>query len=267
MMCNLRMCMLIFISLFIGLASCGGGGGGGSDSSSTPTPAALLWSPGLYTVDLTPTGGETERATILVASDNRVFYGVNNGNHAKVGTTLGNIVELDNVAGPNDLSTLTLTSATAGTFALSFDVVGDESGTFAIVTDADNDDLYNSGSSFASLEGTWVDNSFTELVGVSTWVIAADGSYTVDTAVGGSGVCSATGNISLIDATKNAYASVSTLINCGAEQNVDPSLNGEYKGILFVTETNFLGDTLFGAASILLSNGSIFTIVSVPVKQ
>ncbi len=270
-MCNLRMRMLIFVSLFIGLASCGGGGGGDGGSTPTPTPAALPWSPGLYTVDLTPTGGETERATILVTSDDRVFYGVNDGSHAKVGTTSGNIVELDNVAGPNDLSTLTLSSAgaTAGTFALSFNV-GDESGTFVVVDDADNDKLYNSSSTLASLAGTWVDDTFTDLAGVSTWVIQADGSYTVNTETGGSGVCSATGNISLIDATKNEYASVSTLVNCGAPEGLDPSLNGEYKGVFFVTENFLPGDTrdmLFGAGSISLSNGTIQTIFSVPVRQ
>ncbi|VAW55224.1 hypothetical protein MNBD_GAMMA06-33, partial [hydrothermal vent metagenome] len=128
-------------------------------------------------------------------------------------------------------------------------------------------DLYNSGSALATLEGIWVDNTFTDLAGASTWVFAADGSYTVDTVAGGTGVCFATGQISLIDATKNAYASTSTLTNCGLEQGIDPSLNGDYEGVLFVTETSSPGDTLFGAGSLLLSNGTIQTIFSVPVKQ
>lgn len=231
--------LLIPLSISIIIASCGGSGGGSNNSFSTP--------PGIYDGTLTPTGFAADNAIALITSNNKIaivdtdtleaFIGTIS-NNSLTGTLFSSSVvpatgEVTNVSGNN----------ISGTYSSS---IG--GGTFALVA---NVTLYNRGASLSKLVGTWVDSDLTAVAGTTTWVIQSDGSFTMTSPSG----CSATGQFSLINTSKNEYEINLIISNC-------PSFNGTYSGIGALTDEFFTDDHLI----FMFNNGSLGGLFQ-PVKQ
>ena len=231
---------IVFASVF--LVACGGGGGG-----STPAQSQAVQSfAGIYTGNVFA-AGQTESAVGLITSDNRVviidadtletFVGTISGNSLS-GTLFSSITtplsaQINSSSG-NNISGTYSTSAGGGQFSLNADSA-----------------LYNRPSSLSKLEGVWVDAFFTNISGTSTWVIQANGSFTVST----TGGCTASGTFSLINTSNNEYQLVINVTNCG-------TLNGSYSGLAVLSDSVFMDDTLT-----IVFNNSNFAVISEPIRQ
>jgi len=232
--------LLITLSISIIIASCDGGGSGSNKSFSTIPP-------GIYDGTVTPTGFAADNAVALITSNNKVGIVDTVTLEAFIGTISFNIItgtlfsssvvpatgEVTNLSGNNILGSYS--SSIGG-------------GTFALVADVN---LYNRGASLSKLAGTWVDSFFTAVAGTTTWVIQSDGSFTATSTSG----CSATGQFSLIDPSKNEYEINLTISNC-------PSSNGTYSGIGALSDAFFTDDVL----TFMFSNGSLGGLFQ-PIKQ
>lgn len=224
------------ISFFIGLflTGCGGGGGGTTDTT-TDSPAdttSYSFSPGLYTGSFTDSYG-TDSYAILITSNNR--WAGADPDEVATGTVSGDTLSTSGFSA-------TLTSATGGTFNN-----GGNTGTFSMVSHAD---LYNRTSSLAKLNGTWVDDFYTDNTGTVT-VTMNDGAMSL-TSVSG---CAASGTVSTIDASKNEYAVAITVTNCGG-------FNGSYTGYGFTDDDTFTDDQFVFA----VDNADSWAVFA-PVKQ
>lgn len=203
--------------------------------------------PGIYDGTVTPTGLAADNAVALITSNNKIAIVDTDTLEAFIGTIFVNRItgtlfsssvvpatgEVKNASGNN----------ISGTYSSS---IG--GGTFDLVADVN---LYNRGASLSKLVGTWVDSFFTSVTGTTTWVIQSDGSFTMSSTSG----CSATGQFSLIDPSKNEYEINLTVSTC-------PSFNGTYSGIGALSDTFFTDDLL----SFIFNNGSLGGLFQ-PVKQ
>lgn len=228
---------LIVISSLI---SCGGEG----SYSGIADPDAAA---GIYFGTITRTGVLAAPAVAVITSDDRVIV-INKGTYEKfIGTRSGNSLS-------GTLYATTRVSSTAEITSVSDNIIGGaytsalSDGTFSLIGDTD---LYNRGASLLTLEGIWVDQFFTGVVGESTWVIYADGSFETST----TSSCNVTGNFSVLDASKNEYDVTMTITTCSG-------LDGSYTGIAFVSDNNGTNNVL----SLSFSNGTIAGI-SEPIKQ
>ena len=230
---------LLICSILL-LVACGGGSGGGS-SSVTDAP------PGIYTGTLTPTGGLPDTATALITSDNRLSIVDLDTLESFIGTTVGNAISgtlfSSSVVPATGLVTSVSGNNVSGTYSSS---IG--GGTFALVS---LPNLYNRGASFTKLTGVWVDATFTNVTGTTTWVIQANGSFSMTSTSG----CSATGQFSLIDPSKNEYGIALTFATCA-------TFNGTYSGIGALDDTFITDDTLV----FMFNNGALGGLFA-PIKQ
>jgi len=208
---------------------------GCSSSDSTPTTTDTNFKPGIYTGQF-DNGTITDSYIILVTSTD-AWAGADPF-EASTGIVTGDTIT--NSAG----FSATLTSSNAGTYLSPPSVTG----TFNLVDTG----LYNRSSSLTKLTGTWVDNVFTDVTGVTTWTIQANGSFNM-TSVSG---CSATGTIGTLDTGKNEYTMSATVSNCGV-------FNGAYSGFGFTQDANTFSDNQF---SFVIDNADNFAVFS-PVKQ
>lgn len=222
------------------LISCGGEGG--YNGIADPDAAA-----GIYFGTITRTGLSADSAVAVITSDDRVIV-INKDTYEKfIGTRSGNSLT-------GSLYATTSVSSTAVITSVSDNIIGGAytstlgGGTFSLIGDTD---LYNRGASLLTLEGVWVDQFFTGVVGESTWVIQADGSFETST----TSDCNVTGNFSVIDASKNEYGVAMTITTCS-------SLDGSYSGIAFVSDNSGTNNIL----SLSFSNG-IIAGISEPIKQ
>jgi len=210
------------------LSACGGGGG------STPQNNINL-SPGIYTGTFTPNGGTPDEFAIILAS-NGTWAGVN---------------PIESAYGTYSNSTLTETNFSATLTTSNSGTYTDDgiNGTFSIA-DAG---IYNRESTLPKLEGVWVDTTFTEVAGITTHVIDANGNINSSSVSG----CSSTGKLNTIDTTKNEYSFSLTVSNC-------EGFEGVYNGLALLDDTNFTDDTLVFAGD----NDTINTfILTNAVKQ
>ncbi len=224
------------------LSGCGGGGGGGTtDTSPTSVP------PGIYEGTITPTGGTADSAVALITSSGKVAILDISTIEGFIGTISGSSLTGTIYSNSSVPATAQITSASgnniSGTYTSSLG-----GGTFALVADPN---LYARGASLSKLVGTWVDSVFTSGTGTSTWVIQADGTYSVTTTLG----CNGTGAFSTIDPTKNEYSFTLTITNC-------VGLNGTYTGIAATSDTFNTDDSI----SLVFSSGAVAGL-SEPVKQ
>ncbi len=221
------------ISFIIGLAlsGCGGGGGGGTTDTSTPA-TSYSFSPGLYTGSFTDSIG-TDSYAILITSNNK--WAGADPTEAATGTVSGGNLS-------TSVFSATLTSATGGTFNNS-----GNTGTFSMTSHAS---LYNRSSSLAKLDGTWVDDVYTDNTGTVT-VTFNNGAMSMSTTSG----CAATGSVSTIDTSKNEYSVTMTVTNCGG-------FNGTYTGYGFTDDDTFTDDQFVMA----LDNADSWAVFA-PIKQ
>jgi hypothetical protein len=227
--------------LLISVTGCSSGGSDSGTTLPSTVPA------GVYEGTVTPTGGTAETAVALITSDNNIAIIDINTLEGFIGTISGSSLSgtvYTSVAIP---ATGQVTSVSGnninGTYSSSLG-----GGTFALVADPN---LYNRTSSLSKLEGVWVDSVFTNISGASTWVIQADGSFTVSTTAG----CSGSGSFSTINTAYNEYSLTMTIANC-------TGYNGTYSGIAVTSDTYNTDDSI----SLVFSNGSIGGL-SEPIKQ
>jgi hypothetical protein len=211
------------------------------DKLSTYIPA------GIYQGTDNPTGETSLPADAMIISDGRVAFITPDVPRVFIGTASGAFIPgkvyTDTVSAPVTVQ-LTIVSGdiVSGTYISSS---GD--GTFDLLA---NPELYNRPSSLEKLEGEWIDDVFTSIAGTTTWVIQADGTFTVSSTSG----CTAEGAFSTIDPVKNEYDLSMDIANC---QDFD----GSYTGFAFVKDTLAIDD----AISLVFHNGSIGGIAQ-PVR-
>jgi hypothetical protein len=226
-----------FIALF--LTACGGGGGGSSTTSVTVPP-------GIYSGTVTPSGGTPDSAVGLITSNGKVAIVDVDTIEAFIGTISSGSLSGALYSSSTVPATGQVTSASgnniSGTYTSSLG-----GGTFALVADPN---LYNRTSSLSKLVGTWVDSVFTNLTGTTTWVIQADGSFTVSSTAS----CTGSGNFTVFNSSNNEYNLTLDITNC-------PGFNGTYTGFAVVNDTYFTDDTI----SLIFSNGAHGGI-SEPIK-
>ena len=229
--------LLIFvITLFT--FSCGGGGDP-IDPSTVPA--------GIYTGTVTPAGGTPDSAVALITSDNEAALVDIDTVEAFIGTVSGKALTGTMYASSAIAATAVVTSISGNNISGTYNsALG--GGAFALVADPD---LYNRSSSLTKLVGTWVDTSFTNITGITTWLIQSDGSFTVSSTAS----CTASGSFSVFNSTKNEYKLTLSLINCS-------SFDGNYTGFAAISDTFNTDDTL----SLIFSNGTNGGI-SMPIKQ
>ncbi len=235
--------VVLLISLF--LIACGGGGGTPDNST---TPAAQITVPaGIYEGTVTPTGGTAESAVALITSDGKVALVDVETYEGFIGTISGASLTGTMYSTSTVPSTAEVTSASgnsiSGTYTSSLG-----GGSFSLVADPN---LYSRTSELSKLEGVWVDSVFTNIAGVSTWVVQNDGAFTVTSTSG----CTATGVFAIFNSTKNEYNLTITISNC-------PGANGSYSGFAVISDSFNTDDTI----SLVFSNGSLGGI-SEPIKQ
>ncbi len=163
--------MLLFVT------ACGGGGGGGNSPAAAQTSATFA---GIYSGTLTPNGATAGPAVGLITSDKNVVVIDTSSLEAFIGT----------ISGTSLTGILYSFSAMPASAQLNTAVGDNIGGSYSssigggqFSLDADRD-LYNRPSSLAKLEGVWVDTVLTNITGVSTWVIQANGSFMVSSTGG-----------------------------------------------------------------------------------
>ena len=216
------------------LSACSSGGGSSNETSNTTTTESFSFSPGLYTGTFATSGGSTDSFAIMITSNNK--WAGADPEEASTGTVNG--ATLSNTFG----FSATLESANSGTFTN-----GTESGSFSI---ASVSGLYDRTSSLDKLNGTWVDDEFTDVTGTATFTFN-NGALSMTTVSG----CSGTGNITTIDTRKNEYALTVTVSNCD-------EFNGNYSGFGFTDDVNFTDDQF----AFVVDNSENFALFA-PVKQ
>lgn len=223
------------------LSGCGGDSDGDPPSTPSSVPA------GIYEGTITPNGGTPDLSVALITSAGDVAILDVNTIEALVGT----------ISGPSLTGTIyssTAVPATAQVTSVSGNSISGTytsslgGGTFALVADPN---LYNRASSLSKLVGIWVDSFFTAGIGTSTWVIQADGSFSISTTLG----CTGIGTFSIIDPSKNEYNLSLTISNCAG-------LNGTYSGIAATSDTLNTDDSIS-----LVFNSATIAGVSEPIKQ
>ena len=227
----MRLLNYTLILLSVLLSACSSGG---SDS----LVPAFNWSPGVYSGTFTVTGGAPDDVVLLVTSDNRFALATTDGSETAIGAMFGSKLTT------TDGFTATLNAALSGTYT-----APGVTGTFTLADSG----LYNRASSTAKLEGTWVDNTFTQVTGTATYVIDATGNFLLMSVSG----CAGTGSFSTIDGSKNEYNFTLVTTNC-------PGYDGTYIGLAITDDTTFTDDTI----DIIAENPVAQTfLVSTPVKQ
>ena len=229
---------VIFSALVILLSACGGGS---SDPVVNSVPA------GIYSGTITPTGGAADSAIAIITSDGKATLVDIDTLEAFIGT-----ISTNNLTGTIYSSTSVPANATVTTVSGN-NISGSYTsslggGTFALVA---NPNLYDRTSSLSKLTGTWVDSVFTSVVGITTWVIQTDGTFTVSSTSG----CTATGSFAIFNSTKNEYNLNMTIENC-------TGFNGSYSGFAVISDTFNLNDSI----SLIFANGSIGGLFE-PIKQ
>ena len=210
---------------------------GGGDSSTTPASPSSVHA-GIYSGTVTATGNTPDSAVAFISSTGKVAIIDTNTLEGFIGTISGSalsgtLYSTTSVPATGQVSTVSGDNI-SGTYTSSLG-----GGTFALVADQN---LYNRGSSLSKLEGTWVDSVFTNITGISTWVIQSDGSFTLSTSSG----CSGTGLFSIIDSSFNEYNLNMNVTNC-------TGYDGAYSGIAVTSDTFNTDDSI----SLVFSNGSI----------
>ena len=222
----------LILPILIMLISACGGGGGNTNSGPTSVPA------GIYTGTVTPTGGTADSAVAIITSEDKVTLVDIDTREAFIGTVSGISLTGTMYASTSVPASATVTTVSgnniSGTYTSSLG-----GGTFALVADPN---LYSRTSSLSKLTGTWVDSVFTNVVGTTTWVIQADGTYAVSSTSG----CTATGSFAVFNSLKNEYNLNMTIANC-------TGFNGTYTGFAVISDTSNTDDTL----SLIFNNGSI----------
>lgn len=232
-----RILALVFVLL---VSACGGGEGDiGGVAPSTAQP-------GIYAGTITPDGKSAETAAGIITSDGKVALVDITTSEVFIGTISGNSLtgKLYATSGVDSTAEVTTVSGNtiSGTYTSSLG-----GGVFALVADPD---LYSRTSSLTKLAGTWVDNTFTNVVGVSTWVIQADGMFDVTTETG----CAGSGAFSVINPAKNGYNLSLNITNCSV-------LNGDYSGFAVTSDNPYTDNTI----ALIFSNG-VFGAPYMPVK-
>jgi hypothetical protein len=230
---------IVFVNVvFILLTAC-------TSSSDTPEVAATDAPKGIYAGTITPTGSSADPAVALLTSDNKVAIVDTTTLETFIGTIASNSITGTMFASSAVSATSQVTSVVnnsiGGTYTSSLG-----GGTFSLVS---NTTLYDRGALLSKLVGTWVDSVYTSVTGTTTWVIQADGSYTMTS----TSACVGSGDFALIDAAKNEYSLTFVLSNCAG-------FNGTYSGIGSLSDTSNPDDTLtfmFNSASI----GGLFSVI------
>ncbi len=231
----------LLLTLVLSVTACGGGG----DTTAEIAPA------GIYAGTITPTGETPDTAVALILSTGDTALVDIDTLEAFIGTKSGNSFTGTLYASTSVASTAQVTSVSgnniSGTYSSSLG-----GGTFTLLADTD---LYNRTSSLTKLEGTWVDLVFTNNsnVGISTWVIQADGSFEVTTT--SVPTCYGSGSFAITNDLKNEYSLSMNIANC---QGLD---DGAYVGFAALSDTAGTDNTL----SLVFSNGS-FAGFSQPIK-
>jgi hypothetical protein len=224
--------------------SCGGGNDGGGTTTPSSVPSSVP--AGIYRGTITPTGYEAEEGLALLTS---------NGNVALIDTDTmeGFIGKVSGISLTGSIYSTTTVPATGRVTTVSGNNIGGTytseigGGKFALVADPV---LYDRGSSLSKLVGTWVDSVFTSDVGISTWVIGADGTFNVTTTSG----CNGTGAFTVFNTPKNEYNLNLTITDCA-------ELNGTFTGFAVTSDTFNADDTI----SLVFSNGVVARF-SEPIK-
>jgi len=206
---------------------------GSSSSSNDSNSNNFNVTPGIYTGTFTTSKGVTGELGILITSNGK--WAGTDPDSAATGTVSGDTLTGDDFNAK-------LTNATGGTYTSE-----DISGTFNLSA---NTALYNRSSSLSKLNGTWVDNVFTDVTGTVTFTMN-NGAITMTSVLG----CAAMGSVNTIDTTKDEYALSFTVTNC-------PGFNGVYSGYGYTEDDTFTDDVL----TMVLDSEENFAIFS-PVKQ
>lgn len=197
------------------------------------------WSPGIYNGNFTPTGAAPEPSIVMITSDNKALYAETDVESVGLGTVSGDTLNL----GP--IASATLTGQLSGTYNFA-----GITGSFNLT----NNEISSRGSSLSTVEGIWIDNTFTSVSGISTWTIT-NGVITLSTVEG----CNGTGTIAPIDSAYNEYTVFVTITGCP-----DIIYNGVYTGLAATDDSISTNDTIF----MLLghSTAGLF-IFGYPLKQ
>lgn len=250
--CRYVLARLTSLILLAALAACGGGGGSSDPAANLPVPDASVG--GLWF------GTTTDN----VSSEPQFFLGVstNDGRFRFLSAdTLGQFVGSFAADGTNltgsgvgiapvgstwlDNSTTTNISMT-GTISERASMSGSwsggtgETGTFSFVYDG----MYERGSALTTVAGSWVSlDEFDNPIGSIT--VDSAGRMDAQDAAG----CLYSGDLSIINASYNAYDLNLAVTNCG-------NFNGTYSGLAVVADTDAPDDTLIYS----VDNGTWFII-------
>lgn len=204
-----------------------------SEDSSGPD-----WVAGIYTGNFTPANGAAQPSVVMITSDKRALYLETDLENAGLGTASGSSLNFGAQA------SISLTEELSGTY-----VFGSVAGNFSLAAATD---IYNYGSSTATLDGTYIDDTYTSFAGTTTWVFA-NGAFSLTSTDG----CTAYGTVTPIDTAFNEYTVNMTIQDC-----VD--YDGIYTGLGFTDDTNATHDTI----NMLVQNEAGSRLIfSAPVHQ
>ncbi len=231
---NMKLMERLILLTCLLLAACGGGGGTAS-SGSTEGPTAQASAEGVWKGTYSTSGSQFP-STALVTSNGRI--GIDFGNGVLFIGTASTSDKLQFV-GHESVSTpplVTIGSTVTPQQVLSLVVL---SGAYAVRT-GDTlallfDPVYTRGSSLAKLVGTWSGQDIWDLWQNWTISISSNGAFT-----GSFGDTSLSGNISLIDSSKNEYQVNVTVMNPASNY----TLNGNYTGIAALLDNNGIDNSL-----------------------
>lgn len=234
----MRKLLVVLGAIF--LAACGGGGDN-SSTTQTTIPA------GIYSGTITPSGGAPDVAIAIITSNGQASIMDVDSIEAFLGTVSGTAITGAIYSNSTVPATVLVTSINGdnigGTYSSTLG-----GGTFAVTADPI---LYSRTASLSKLTGVWVDSVFTNVTGITTWVVQADGLFSVSSTSG----CAGEGSFSVINPLNNEYNLTLTVTNC-------QSYNGTYSGIAVLSDTNFTDDTI----SLVFGNGASGGIFE-PIKQ
>ena len=233
---------LFVLLAFFSLISCQNSGDGGGVGN----PTVLSFPSGIYHGSYELSDHLPQVVEFVVTSDNQVrmltrnlsapyyesFFGTKNGT-----IITGTLYSTSIVDSSIKVTSVETSGVVHGTFTTPSDTA-----TFFAFPETE---LYNRGAALSNLNGTWVDQLYTEKTGISTWVFQSDGSFTL-TSVDG---CNGSGAVSLIDPSKNEYDMYITITSC-------PGYEGTFSGIFYFDDTIFPDGNL----NIVLHDDSMFHI-------
>ncbi|PCI67329.1 MAG: hypothetical protein COB38_09555 [Gammaproteobacteria bacterium] len=239
---NISIQLFILLMIFE-LVACGGGSG----ESNVEIPSIPVAQSGIYIGTVTPNNSNSNASASIITSKNdvalinfdtfEVFFGTRSNN-----LFTGIIYSSQTVSANAELTSVNGNSI-SGNYSSSL-----ASGIFSGIADIN---LYSRSSSFEKLEGVWVDAFYTDLIGITTWVIQNNGAFEITSSFG----CFLSGNFSLMDSTKNEYEYNATMQPC-------LGFSGNFSGFAVLDSVNNTDDRM----TLVFGNGYIGGL-SQPIKQ